>query len=51
MAENYPQAGSGPSDKGNPAGPGGAVFSGSAVWTGNHLKMVRFAVENKTRLP
>ncbi|MFP1556952.1 type-F conjugative transfer system secretin TraK [Escherichia coli] len=30
------------------AGPGGAVFSGRCRMDGNHLKMVRFAVENKT---
>ncbi|MBW6099739.1 type-F conjugative transfer system secretin TraK [Escherichia coli] len=40
---------SGPSDKGNPAGPRRGLSSvADAVWTGNHLKMVRFAVENKT---
>ena len=39
---------SGPGDKGNPAGPGGLSSVADAVWTGNHLKMVRFAVENKT---
>ncbi len=37
-----------PRDKGNPAGPCRNVRKAEAVWTGNHLKMVRFTVENKT---
>ncbi|PAW13518.1 conjugal transfer protein TraK [Klebsiella pneumoniae] len=39
---------SGSCDKGNPAGPAGLSSVADSVWTGNHLKMVRFVVENKT---